>query len=218
MQAGDSILGYDDGDLILLWINGLAAGDRFHIYEEGLGTRTMFVDSTEDTTVNGIETTKTWIHGGLEQIWGWDTTYINLAGSAMIYDVFGPENGFHYFTCWGFYDCGPPSLCRYKSNETGVVDLNTGYHCETLVTKTDDKDLRQFSIYPNPCSDYIIVEQPGEYSDSRLEIFSQSGTLVLSVPMTSEKNVVDISNVPRGIFFCRLNGKNGVRVEKLVKE
>jgi hypothetical protein len=222
-QSGDSILNYYQGDLTLAWVNGLEKGDLFQIDEgwDSIGDYdliTILIDSTEDILLNGIPSRKTYIHGGVISDFFGDTVFVSRFGKDIIYDKFGPTGGFGYWTCWGSYDCYTPSLCRYVSNETGIVEFPSGNHCESLITSSKDILPVDLFVYPNPCTDYIIVQQSKSISHSEFEILNQAGVLLLSTIFTEQQNMVDVSMLPAGIYFCRINDHEGVHIGKLVKQ
>ena len=85
---------------------------------------------------------------------------------------------------------------------------------ENYTIKNNEYD---FSIFPNPATDYIEIQpsegwQPSE--GSVIQIFDMLGVNVLSVEQTSSSvQKIDISNLSPSIYFIKI----GNRVEKFVK-
>lgn len=61
-------------------------------------------------------------------------------------------------------------------------------------------------IYPNPSSDFVFLEGPEWASNARVEIFGSTGQLLLQQAFTEK---VNISNLPAGVYFVRLQDQKG---------
>jgi hypothetical protein len=57
-------------------------------------------------------------------------------------------------------------------------------------------------VYPNPVSDYLYVDLPLE-TKHELEVYSLDGKRVLSVDVQYEKQRIDLSKIPSGIYLLR---------------
>jgi hypothetical protein len=205
VQSGDSILYYTDSVYQLLWRMDVQAGEQFGFSNKWGDIYQMNVDSTKTVIVDNQETVKMWISGG---------TMYGQWGSTVIYDRFGPVNGFRYYACWGWYDCYDSSLCRYKSDATGVVDFN-GYYCDNLLASATDPQPDGIHVYPNPANDALYISCPDDWNESiRINLFDQTGQLVYdrSLP-SSQNNTVDLSSFVPGMYYCRV----GAQVFKVIK-
>lgn len=208
-QSGDSIQYYSNGEFKLLWRTGLSAGATFEVEKYGL-FYTMTVDSTAYTTIGGQQIKQTWIKGTNQWIGG---------GSELIYDYFGPSSGFFYSNCWGAYDCFPPSLCKYKNNQTGVLDFN-GLFCENITGVSEEFTNWNVRIFPNPFSALFQIDLQDNQEDIKLyQIYNQTGELLLSNTINAlKRQAVDMSAFIPGIYYCRVLSENGSKVYKLVKQ
>ncbi len=72
-----------------------------------------------------------------------------------------------------------------------------------------------FNIYPNPASDYIIVETPQK---SGIEIYNLQGQLVKQAQTNAGRQYVDISGLAEGLYFIRLQSEKKVEAKKFVKK
>jgi len=124
-------------------------------------------------------------------------------------------------------NCTAHSVCFYfltgrnvqiYNNKTGcnspdeVVDECFQLNVENI---TDDK---AFSIYPNPATDKITVEQPGLTQSGNLTIVNIDGLELITRQITEPKTHLDISNLPSGVYFVRLTNDKTVEVGKFVKQ
>lgn len=86
------------------------------------------------------------------------------------------------------------------------------------------------SIYPNPSTTQITIET-GEtipefparttnvvQSGGLISIFNSHGQEVISQEITAPGATIDISQLPKGIYFVKMTGDNSVEVVKIVKQ
>jgi hypothetical protein len=198
-QSGDSILTWLYGQYRLLWRTGLQAGQTFLT-----GGITMQVDSANTVVLNGQTLRRTYLHG--------TSPNLGPSGNALIYDDYGPDDGFYYYSCWGSYDCYEPSFCRYKSPQTGLIQFN-GFHCEVLTAVSQPAETWNVALSPNPCSDFLTVDLTNDiHSGCIAEVFDQVGRLVKSVSLNPfTRNFIQTGDLAEGIYFCRLVSLNGER-------
>jgi uncharacterized repeat protein (TIGR01451 family) len=74
------------------------------------------------------------------------------------------------------------------------------------------------NIYPNPASDRIFIVLQKECKNTKLEIFNTNGQLLMNQNILELKTSIDISTLPKGIYFIKLMNEKEVMVEKFVKE
>ncbi len=82
-----------------------------------------------------------------------------------------------------------------SNKSTGIEDINSS----------------AFKLYPNPVKDGFTIEtsKPGI-----LEIYNLSGSKLISLPGTSDKQFIDVSHLQSGIYFAKINGKTIKFVKK----
>ncbi|HEY3385347.1 MAG TPA: T9SS type A sorting domain-containing protein [Saprospiraceae bacterium] len=204
-QSSDSIFYFADSVYQLLWINNAEEGDQFEFSNSWGDIFQMNVDSNKIVMVDNQETMKMWISGG---------TMYGHWGHSVIYDRFGPVNGFLYYSCWGWYDCYDSSLCRYKSDATGVVDFN-GSYCDNLLASSNEPQTTGIHVFPNPVSDVLYISSLVAWNESiRINLFNQAGQLVYAdnIP-ASQDYKIDMSTFTKGMYYCRV----GAEVFKVIK-
>ncbi|HRG89565.1 MAG TPA: T9SS type A sorting domain-containing protein, partial [Chitinophagales bacterium] len=85
----------------------------------------------------------------------------------------------------------------------------------TGITKADDR-LLQVSVYPNPASSQLEIETPGAIA--RLQLSNMLGQVVLALPGTSSKQVIDVSGLAKGIYLLNVKAGSKEAVQKVVIE
>jgi hypothetical protein len=69
------------------------------------------------------------------------------------------------------------------------------------------------TIYPNPASS--IIQLHYDFQVSKIEIIDLTGKSILEFDKSYK---IDISNIPKGIYFLCLSTSNGIVVNKIIKE
>jgi hypothetical protein len=65
-------------------------------------------------------------------------------------------------------------------------------------------------IFPNPTSDYLTINFSPTMLVSRLFITDQLGRRIFDLPITQNKEVIKVSQLPKGIYFGQLFNKNEI--------
>jgi sucrose-6-phosphate hydrolase SacC (GH32 family) len=102
------------------------------------------------------------------------------------------------------------------------IDLPTEFRKEkktvvTPVTTAINKEIEsEFELYPNPASDYVIVQRAGTW-EARVILYSLTGEQVLETIVTSAKNKINVSGLPSGVYVGKCYTKSSaVRRFKLI--
>ncbi len=124
-------------------------------------------------------------------------------------------------------DCDVYSICQYLSAPSGTTDIINNApgcdnpeevleHCLTMVEETITQT--GFLIVPNPAKDKITISSPAITGNTQLSIFNVNGEKVMERQLTDNETQLDISALPRGVYFVRLQNEKMVEVGKMVKE
>ena len=99
-------------------------------------------------------------------------------------------------------------------------DFNEAVVTNTVMTEIvdpvsiDENTQLRFSIFPIPTSGILMVQS--ESTIAQIEIYDQLGQLVLT---KSNANQIDLSNLNRGFYFCKVRDESGdFGIKKVVKE
>ena len=111
----------------------------------------------------------------------------------------------------------PDSACIILScaNFNNPLGENTKLWIDKLsfsnqIASVEDKTI-SFSIYPNPATNYLSVENNGE--NYLYQIFDHLGKLVL----TSEQEEIYIGDLKNGCYTLSARSKNGILSHKFIK-
>ena len=87
------------------------------------------------------------------------------------------------------------------------------YYYSDHITGTPDNDYTTgLNVYPNPASDYVIIDNSNNPCD--FELIDISGRVVLSIRNSESK--IDINSIPPGIYLYRVVSQNQEYKGKLV--
>ncbi len=114
------------------------------------------------------------------------------------------------------YEFGPP-IGYSIHDESGYRCLTSiKYYKDTTVSVWKIKENPiDFSIYPNPASNFIkiSIENEAGLLPREVQILDLLGLVVTKLELNDGNNRIDISNLPRGTYFIKV----GDKVEKFVK-
>jgi predicted outer membrane repeat protein len=99
------------------------------------------------------------------------------------------------------YDMG-----AYEMNLDGISDHLFG-----------DNDLFLL-VYPNPSQDKITISSSAITGNTQLSIFNVSGEKVLERQLTDTETQIDISALPRGVYFVRVQDEKFIETVKMIKQ
>jgi len=124
--------------------------------------------------------------------------------------------------------CEVESVCNYIANSTGKVEiLNNSTGCNSLeevetacgIVSVDKPGFKEgFTLNPNPSSSHVTVNTPVSFLNSDLFIFSYAGQQMIRSRITGPRMVIDITDLPKGVYFVRINNVKAVSLCKLVKK
>jgi hypothetical protein len=110
---------------------------------------------------------------------------------------------------------------------TKSMPVDTAYRFvsdSTLNTSDDDpfakKDAFKVRVYPNPTTGIfeIEVEQLTEKQKTQLYIYTNAGRLVKTVNRLQNRQSIDLSNQPTGIYLLRITVDDKVVTNKIIKQ
>lgn len=101
----------------------------------------------------------------------------------------------------------------YAFTVTDSTQTLTGRFYLTIQTDNIEQHQESVRVYPNPAQDVLTIISSGS---TQAEILDQRGQLVLTTAF-SDKETLDISHLPAGIYLLRTHSHGGVAVNKIVK-
>ena len=106
------------------------------------------------------------------------------------------------------------------SNAAACVATSTITVTVSLCTGINENYANSISVYPNPNNGILNINLTSALTqNSSLEVYDAIGKLVVKQTLTSELNVLNISNLDNGIYtFKVLNNSTLIKIGKIVKQ
>lgn len=172
----------------------------------GTSTYTITVDSINFITLNSFNLKR------LHVKYYYNATDYSLA---QITERLGSDNFMFSYPSFNGDEFFDSFLC-YADNSFGLKQF-TNYSCDYSVGLKEIK-LSPFdiTIYPNPAKDKIVVESNIELKKITLINSLCQEAFVLNKPTLRQE--IDSSHLPAGIYFLKVESKQGQMIFKIVKE
>lgn len=95
------------------------------------------------------------------------------------------------------------------------IDSQTSFNEECRALNTVEISDAQFSIYPNPVRDELILDFNKEVS---FTLINQNGQILKSGKTNKKKNTIIVTSLSSGLYFIKINSKKGTIIKKLIKQ
>lgn len=161
-------------------------------------------------------------------------------GGVMIYDITDPENPVFETYIEEFdegtgimTDIAPEGLTFISADDShnGMNMLVIGnersgtvsiYEIEDLFVGQEERTVStEFSVYPNPAKDLLTVEIPNFSKNMQFDLSDALGKVIYSGNARSTHNQIDISELPKGMYFLTLKStvsEFATETRKVIKE
>ncbi len=126
-----------------------------------------------------------------------------------------------------FQTCDVQSICDYLLSPNGTVEIHDNapgcnsqeeVEAACLTTVEEIKTGNELTIIPNPSNDKITISSPAITGNTQLSIFNVSGEKVIERQLTDTETQIDISALPRGVYFVRVQDEKLIEIVKIIKQ
>lgn len=166
-------------------------GDTLGWYQKGIGLLNCDCLFNLSVTLDSLVPGDYFVKTSFEDSYSGDTIYIGLITFTIL-----EQNAFLSFVKTDEYQ----SPC-------GIVGTNEQKQIDNSI-----------SFSPNPANDYISIHAPDFSDKANYQIYNSSGLRLMEGEIKLSKTYIDISSLPRGVYFVRLQNQNTVEVMKMLKE
>ncbi|MEI6884588.1 MAG: T9SS type A sorting domain-containing protein [Bacteroidota bacterium] len=81
----------------------------------------------------------------------------------------------------------------------------------------DIPDLTKFRVYPLPANDLINIEINDGAPVHSMQLRDINGKMIIDNNITTSKTMLDIGELPGGIYLMKITSGNDTRVCKIIK-
>ncbi len=105
-------------------------------------------------------------------------------------------------------------------NNDQSTNTTTQKYSEFVITDIIEPSHKNtIPIYPNPSSTHITIELPTTpQKNTSLTIYNLNGQQLITQAITEPQTVVDVSGLPKGVYFVKVMNDKNVIVQKVIKE
>lgn len=103
-----------------------------------------------------------------------------------------------------------------KTNPDDYGDINVKIANVASAIKETQNTL--FNIYPNPAIDYLLVQSQKNISSiQKIKIIDILGKEVMQIS-TSELSTINITQLPKGVYYLIIQSHNTITTQKIIKQ
>jgi len=99
-------------------------------------------------------------------------------------------------------ECGHRLNC-YGQNDVPLYPINPQDECNYTVGIETEMASSEFSIYPNPAQDVLIIEL-NDARNKTIEITNMNGQVLEKINFSAKRNQVSISALTAGVYFIKI--------------
>jgi hypothetical protein len=126
--------------------------------------------------------------------------------------------------------CEVQSICDYLASPNGDISIygnaigcNILEEVEAACAATGVETLKSessFTIYPNPASQTITIEmaKSGSSVNGTISIYGMAGQELMQQQVQGSRAEINVSSLPKGIYFFRLVNNEKIEFGKFIKE
>ncbi len=225
-DALTSLIGLDNLSSIdsMFYIEGNAALENMSGLENLtiIGTYLTIFNNDDLSSLSGLESL-TSIGGDLSI--EYNSSLISIGGlehvdAGSIASIFINNNSL-------LSSCNIQSICDFLAIPNGTIVLHDNAQgCSSVeelqeACPDDIKEIKTGNgmiIIPNPSKDKITISSSVITGNTQLSIFAVNGEKVFERQLTDTETQIDISALPRGVYFVRVKDEKRVEIEKIIKQ
>lgn len=111
------------------------------------------------------------------------------------------------------------SIAAYTLSNIRYLNFNS---LTTNVSQTDNQEINDITLYPNPATDQFQISYNSLQANTvYLQIIDMQGRILRQQTIISQRGInqveVSLSQLPMGVYICRLQNGNTIKNIKLLK-
>lgn len=87
----------------------------------------------------------------------------------------------------------------------GSFDIEKDIELKETTTGVEDLEVQNFTLYPNPAKEFVNIQASEK---GKLYIYNSIGVLVKEIELNNNQQIVDITDLNKGIYMIQINNKS----------
>jgi len=164
-------------------------------------SNTVYMEKDGDLTITGNDQNTVYVKfpGSITINGNGMGTYILDSGVVVSGSAMGSAN---------ITTCGSPNHVKYNYDNVpatpGCIDTSS-----STVGISRAAVIENVKLYPNPASSNLNIEIGEESINSDYKIYSVSGKVILTGRLYDFNNIIDVSNLDKGLYFIEIENSTG---------
>ncbi len=105
-------------------------------------------------------------------------------------------------------------LTLAEGNNTALFFSECINNSTTSISEIENDD-QSFTIFPNPANSFVTVHLNNGTNNAKLNIYNSFGQNIYSTNVVEDESI-DISNIPAGVYYIRLNNSEKIETKRLI--
>ena len=97
-------------------------------------------------------------------------------------------------------------------------NYNRVYRSSFPVLEVDKKKMKDILIFPNPAADFLVIQLPDNKNEFVVSIYNILGNELLETIITNDSGIINISNLPLGIYMLKAETSTETFISKFIKK
>ncbi|AXP81484.1 Glycosyl hydrolase catalytic core [Mariniflexile rhizosphaerae] len=141
---------------------------------------------------------------------------------------FGPQP---FSGTWSWSGCGisgssreqvfyPTGSCTVTATNTSICGAQSSvvFKINGGTLSTNDININNINIFPNPTNDYLNIELKGNYVNPFVRLFDLTGKTIMEIKLQKDKNKIDLSSLQSGVYMLKITDVNqSFSIKKVIK-
>ncbi|MBT0812086.1 T9SS type A sorting domain-containing protein [Litoribacter ruber] len=111
---------------------------------------------------------------------------------------------------------GDFTLSVIPTNSCGTGEAREKSVNVDFITSTERTPDLHWKMYPNPSNGSVNLDLNGISDPRKIEVISSTGKIVREIYLTSPQQLIELQNLPKGLFTIRVIGRTQDYIKKLV--
>jgi ligand-binding sensor domain-containing protein len=104
---------------------------------------------------------------------------------------------------------------KWIGTDQGLVAFNEN---GLLSTDSYSEMMNDIVLYPNPADDFITLKMSDGLRNSMVDIFDIQGKKIRTYSINNNRQLLDVSSFPSGIYLVKIQSDKNSTVKKFIKQ